>query len=601
MTQLRPRLLALLLLASPLAAQQASRADAARQALAGFDRFADSTLAAWKVVGAGIGIVVDGQVVYARGHGFRDLEKKLPATENTIFAIGSSSKAFTVFALGTLVDQGKLEWDKPLVTYLPDFRLYDASATMRLTPRDLVTHRSGLPRHDLVWYNNTSSTREELVHQLAYLQPNKDLRELFQYNNLMFLTAGYLAGRLMDCSWEDAIRKLVFQPLHMSATNFSVLESQKTADFSLGYAVRRDSTPRMPFRNIDLVGPAGSINSSVTDMLKWVGMHLAGGMVDGKPVINRATLRDMYAPHMPIGGMPTDPELGPGNYGMGWFVSSYRGHYNVYHGGNIDGFSALVSMYPQDRIGFVILSNQNGSQFPNLIVRHAMDRLLGPPLRNWSAEALARTRVSDSSSRTAERNKSMTRVPNTQPSHPLADYAADYWHPGYGTLSVQLANGQLVASYNGIRAALEHWHYDVFNGLRDPVDPTFADMKFGFRGNLKGNIESVEAPFEPTVAPIVFGRRPDRQLLDSGYIARFVGRYLMSGDTARVSQRGNTLVLTLPRQGGAVDLVGDRRNEFNLKGREGYSAEFVLDDRGAVSEARFKQPNGVFIARKLAP
>ena len=589
-----------LLLAVPLAAQQPAKADAARQALSGFDRFVDSTLAAWKVVGAGIGIVVDGQVVYNRGHGFRNLEQRLPVTENTLFAIGSSSKAFTVFALGTLVDQGKLDWDKPLVTYLPDFRLFDGSATMRLTPRDLVTHRSGLPRHDLVWYNNSSSTREELVHQLAFLQPNKDLRELFQYNNLMFLTAGYLTGRLLDCSWEDAIRKLVLKPLDMSATNFSVQESQKTTDFALGYGVRRDSTPRLPFRNIDLVGPAGSINSNVTDMLKWVGMHLRAGMVDGKPVINRATLRDMYAPHMPIGGMPNDPELGPSNYGMGWFVTTYRGHYNVNHGGNIDGFSALVSFFPQDRIGFVILTNQNGSQFPNLIVRHAMDRLLGAPLRNWSAEALARARVSDSTARTAERGKAMARVPNTQPSHPLADYAADYGHPGYGTLTIELANGQLAANYHGIRAALEHWHYDVFNGLRDPVDPTFADMKFGFRGNLKGNIESVEAPFEPAVAPIVFTRRPDRQLLDSAYLVRFTGRYLLPGDTARVSQRGNTLVLVLPGQG-ASDLVPDRRNEFTVKGREGYSTEFVVDSRGVVSEARFKQPNGVLVARKVAP
>jgi len=152
-----------------------------------------------------------------------------------------------------------------VITYMPDFRLYDPAATLRITPRDLVTHRSGLPRHDLVWYNNSTSTRDEVVRRIAYLPPNKDLRETFQYNNLMFLTAGVLAGRLMNSSWEDAVRHLVFQPLGMTSSNFSVAESQKTPDFSLGYTVRRDTIQRLPFRNIDLVArPARSTRTSRT-------------------------------------------------------------------------------------------------------------------------------------------------------------------------------------------------------------------------------------------------------------------------------------------------------------------------------------------------
>ena len=182
----------------------ASPAVAARAALAGLDKWVDSALAAWHVVGAGVGIIVDGQIVYAAGHGLRDRDKQLPTTTQTLFAIGSSSKAFTVFALGTLVDQGRIEWDKPVIDYLPWFRMYDPDVTRRLSVRDLVTHRSGLPRHDLVWYNNRSVTREDLVRRLRYLPPNKDLRETFQYNNLMFVTAGYLVGALQGTSWEDA-------------------------------------------------------------------------------------------------------------------------------------------------------------------------------------------------------------------------------------------------------------------------------------------------------------------------------------------------------------------------------------------------------------
>lgn len=575
-------------------------AEAARAALGGFDRFVDSAMASWKVAGLGLGIVVDGEVVYARGHGLRDQERKLPATSKTLFAIGSSSKAFTTFALGSLVDQGKLEWDKPLLSYMPDFRLYDASATLRITPRDLVTHRSGLPRHDLVWYNNTSSTRDEVVRRLAFLPPNKDLREVFQYNNLMFLTAGVLAGRLMNSSWEDAIRRLVFEPVGMAGSNFSVAESQRSGDFSYGYRVDKDTIRSMPFRNIDLVGPAGSINSNVDDMLRWVSMHLAGGVVQGKPLLSRATLTDMYAPHMSIGGSPGDRDLGAQNYGLGWFLVSYRGQFVAHHGGNIDGFSAMVALLPQRNIGMVILSNQNSSALPGLLRNHAIDRLLALSPRDWNGEALANASRGRAVAEAAAQKKESLRVPGTRPSHAPAAYAAEYAHPGYGVLSIAPQGERLVATYNAISTTLEHWHYDVFNGLRNPADPTFADMKYNFRGNLKGDIESVVVAFEPNVEPLVFLRQPDRRLTDAAYLERFVGSYASASDSASIRIQGTSLVLGRRGQP-VITLIPDRGAEFNLKGLAGYSIEFVDDPRGAVTEMRSKQPNGVFVFRRVAP
>ncbi len=609
---MRPTLLLGLLLAAPQGLVSAQlgpspapaappTADAGRAALQGFERWIDSAMAAWKVVGASVGILVDGQVVYARGHGFRDREKNLPVTTGTRFAIGSTSKAFTVFALGTLVDQGRLEWDRPVIEYMPDFRLYDREATLRITPRDLVTHRSGLPRHDLVWYNNRTDTRDSVVRRLRYLPPSRDLREAYQYNNLMFLTAGVLAARLTggSTSWEDAIRKLVFEPLGMASSNFSVVESEKSGDYSRGYRVRNDTVEAIPFRNIDLVGPAGSINSTVDDMLRWVGMHLAGGAIGGKPVIARATLTDMYAPHMPVGTMPTDRELGAANYGLGWALSSYRGRYLVQHGGNIDGFSAIVAMLPHDRVGIVVLTNQNGSSLPGLIRNHALDRILKLPFRDWNGEALAAAARQRAANREAEARKTSLRVAGTRPSHPLADYAGEYHHPGYGTLAIAV-NGEadrLVATFHDIETPLEHWHYDVFNGLRNPADPTFTDMKYNFRTNLKGDIDAVAAPFEPAVAPIVFERLPDRRLRDPGYLARFVGRYALANDTAEVVLKGSAL--TLSQRGAPVRMLDpDRGSEFNLRGLTGFSVEFVVDQAGVVTVARFKQPNGVFEARR---
>lgn len=575
-------------------------AGAAREALAGFERFVDSTMAAWKVVGLGLGIVVDGQVVYARGHGFRDQEQKLQATTKTLFPIGSSSKAFTVFALGTLVDQGRLDWDKPVITYMPEFRLYDPSATLRMTPRDLVTHRSGLPRHDLVWYNNTTATRDELVRRLAHLPPNKDLRQVFQYNNLMYLTAGVLAGRLMNSSWEDAIRRLVFQPLGMSGSNFSVAESQKTTDFSWGYQVRKDAIAKMPFRNIDLVGPAGSINSNVDDMLRWVSLQLAGGVIEGKQVIGRSTLTDMYAPHMPTGGMPADRDIGAANYGMGWFLSSYRGRYLVQHGGNIDGFSAMVALLPQDNVGLVVLTNQNGSALPGLLRNHVVDRILALTPRDWNGEALARAKRAEGANREAEAKKESVRVTGTRPSHDLAAYAAEYAHAGYGSLTITQDSDRLVAVYNGMRTPLQHWHYDVFSGLRNPDEPTFEDMKYNFRSNLKGDIDAVVVPFEPSVDPIAFTRQPDRRLLDPAYLQQFIGRYALANDTATVAVQGSSLVLQLRGQPPFV-LEPDRGTEFNLKGLAGYSVEFVMDSSNRVTELKLKQPNGVYVARRVGP
>ena len=164
----------------------------AKQALAGFDGIVNKGLQGLNVPGVAVAIIIEDEVVLAKGYGFKDLEKKVPMTPDTLLAIGSASKAFTVFALGTLVDEGKLDWDKPLRNYIPWFRLYDSYASERLTPRNSVTHRSGLPRHDLMWYNNTTISREDLVRRLAYLKPTADLRAVWQYNNLMFLTAGYL-------------------------------------------------------------------------------------------------------------------------------------------------------------------------------------------------------------------------------------------------------------------------------------------------------------------------------------------------------------------------------------------------------------------------
>lgn len=565
-------------------------------ALEGFDKVADEGLKALKVPGIAMVVIKDDKVAYVRGFGFKDIEKKLPVTPDTLFAIGSSSKAFTVFALGKLVDEGKVEWDKPVRNYIPWFRLYDQSAGERLTVRDLVMHDSGLPRHDLVWYNNLKVTREELVRRLPYLQPSADLREKWQYNNLMFLTAGYLVEQLTGKKWEDAVRSLVFEPLGMKRSNFSVLASQKDADFSFPYDSEEKGFKKIPFRDITTVGPAGAINSSVTEMANWAIVHLNNGKFGGAQLVNASTVADMHAPHMVMGAESNTPEILAQSYGMGWFTDVYRGHRRFHHGGNIDGFSAMVSVLPDDGLAFVVLSNMNGSALPELLVRTAADHILGVAAKDWIGETAKKIAQGEEAQKKAEEKKGTRRVQATKPAHALADYAGDYTHPGYGDLKVELVAGRLAFTYNGMTTPLEHWHYETFNGLKAD-DPTFTDFKLTFGTDLNGRVASVAGVFDTAVDDIVFKKKPEARLSDPEYLKRFTGSYDLSGQMVVVSLKGNVLTGSLPGQP-ELELVPDLAGEFYLKQARVISVRFVEGPDGAVTGMEFIQPNGIFEAKK---
>jgi CubicO group peptidase (beta-lactamase class C family) len=564
----------------------------AKKALEGFDETVAKGLAQLKVPGAAIAIVKDKEIIFSKGFGFRDVDGKLPMTADTLMAIGSSTKAFTAFTLGTLVDQGRVEWDKPVRNYIPWFRLYDAQAGERLTPRDLVTHRSGLPRHDLVWYNNRTATREDLVRRLAYLPPTADLREKWQYNNMMFLTAGYLVETLTGKSWEDSVRTLVFDPLGMSRSNFSVAESQKDKDFALPYDERDGKVVKIPFRDISLVGPAGSINSTANEMSRWVTVHINGGKYGDKQVIGANTLADLHTPYMTTGGVSTRPDITAPDYALGWMVDNYRGHGRVHHGGNIDGFSAMVSLLPNDGLGFVVLTNKNGTGLSELLIRTAADRILGLEAVDWIGDASKRLAEGEAVGKKAEEKKATRRRPGTSPAHKLDEYGGDYTHPGYGDLKVTLKGSQLGFTYNGIATPLAHWHYETFSGGKSE-DPTFEDMKLTFRTDVNGNVVGVAMPFEPSVDDIYFAKKPEARLSDPAYLKTLVGSYILASQTVTVSLKGDTLTLFIPGQP-VYDLVPEVGGEFSLKVAKVVRVRFLEDAKGQVTGAEVNQPGGVF-------
>jgi len=578
-------------------ALEASPAEKARAALANFGPWIDSALTAWHAPGLSVGITVDGETVYLAGHGLRDRERKLPATPKTLFAIGSSSKAFTTFAMGALVDKGTMQWDTPVRSYLPWFRMHDDVATLRITPRDLVTHRSGLPRHDLVWYNNNSSTREELVRRIAYLPLSKDIRTTFQYNNLMFLTAGFLVGELTNSTWEAGLQQLVLDPLGMARTNFSVKQSQRDADHALPYRTSGDTITRIPFRDISLVGPAGSINSSAEDMLRWLNLHLAGGKRGETQVIQANTLRDMYRPYTPISGLGTDPELGPQSYALGWFVDTYRGQYRVQHGGNIDGFTAAVQMLPTRKIGIVVLVNQNGSALGELISRHVMDRLLGGETRDWSGEGIVRRKAASLAAVGAPSLQTVARVSGTKPVHALSQYVGAYADSGYGSLNITMERDTLRVTYNGISAQLTHWHYETFSGLRNPDDPTFENQQLTFRTSSAGRVDGLHVVLDANVPPVIFLKQADARLREVAYLQTFVGRFTNPALQITIELRNNRLVWI--QAGTPYEMEPTETNRFTIQGVQGAVVEFVPASDGRITSLRAIQPGAVLVFTRM--
>ncbi len=494
-------------LVAPVAAQQATPA-----ALEGIDKFVDGIMAEWGVPGLGITVVKEGEVILARGYGYRNVEAQLPVTADTLFAIGSNSKSFTATILGTLVEEGKLDWDEPVQTYLPDFRLYDPIAGEAMTPRDLVTHRSGLPRHDLVWYG-ADWTRREMFERLRYLEPSHEFRAIWQYQNLMFMTAGYLAGQVAGTTWEELVRERLFMPLDMTRSNFSVERSQHDEDHALPYEKREEVTIAVPFRSIDEIGPAGSINSSVGEMIRYVQMHIDGGKAGDVQVLPESTSRQMQTPQMVMPGQIQYDELGHSSYGLGLMITTYQGKKLVIHGGGIDGFISQMSWLPRQKFGVVVLTNLGGNNpVPNIVTRYVYDRLLDLEPVDWSGRIKADQEKAEAAAEAKEEDNEKART-GTAYSHDLDEYAGTYEHPAYGKVRVDVADGNLNATFNGINAPLGHYHYDIFQVVDDPANPV-GEVLFSFSYDKTGRIDRVAIALEPTVDDIVFTRVPDETMRD---------------------------------------------------------------------------------------
>ena len=481
--------------------------------LQGLDALADQAMKQWKVPGVAIAVVQDGKVIYAKGYGYRDLENKLPVTTATLFPIGSITKSFTALTFAILKSEGKVDWDKPVRDYLPEFQMNNPVATEHATPRDLFSHRTGLPRHDLVWYSSDFS-REDMVARLRYLKPYKDFRSAYHYNNLTIMTMGYLEGKVSGLGWEGAIREKIFTPLAMTHSNLSVVDIEKSDDHALPYELKKEVVTKVPFHNIDAIGPAGSINSSVDDMSHYLAFQLGDGKYDGKQIAAESDLHEMHSPQTAIPDPPPAfslPGLGHFSYGLAWVATSYRGHNLVWHNGGIDGFYALLSMLPDDHMGVVVLTNLPHGQTPEVLAYNVYDRLLGLDQMPWFDRFKDLEAKGKHEEEEAKKNKHDDRIPGTHPSHNLADYAGEYRHPGYGVIKIAQKGDALELSVNKLGPfPLQHFHYDIFQVPEDS-DNIASGEKFQFDMNKDGVIDRISANFEPALGEdIVFTKPPQK-------------------------------------------------------------------------------------------
>ncbi len=573
--------------------------------LAGLDSVSNKALKDFHAAGIAIAVVEKNKIVYTGGFGYRDNEKKLPVTANTLFAIGSCTKAFTASILGMLEKEGRLDLDKPVINYLPALRFQNEYTTQQATLRDLMSHRTGLPRHDISWYA-FPTTRDSLVQRIAFFEPTAPLRQIWQYNNFMYLVQGVVGEKITGKSWEENVRERIFQPLGMSASNFSVRDMQKSSDASKGYYEKKDSIRLMDYYNIDAMGPAGAINSSANEMANWLMTWLYGGKFNGKEIIPASFVNQAMSSQMVSGaGLPDklSPDVQLSTYGFAWGISSYRGHYRVQHGGNIDGFSAITCFFPYDSVGIVVLINQNGSAVPGVIRNFIADKMLKLPSRDWLSITKAAVFQQKMAAAVTKKSDSLYHKLNTKPSHPLSDYTGVYENPGYGKIQVILKKDSLIAVSPNLNMWLQHYHYDVFKpfSLKEAIDMEEDNpVRFQFDMNATGDISGIATiGLEPAVKQVVFAKLPTVVPLTKEALKKYTGEYLLPGNiNVTVYIKGeNTLMVLVPGQPD-YELIPAGNDLFNFKTLAGYSVKFVVNDAKAVTALNFNQPNGIFTAKR---
>lgn len=562
-------------------------------------------LEATNTAGFAVAVVDGDKIIYAKGFGFRDYENKVPVDANTLFAIGSSTKAFTSSILGLLRADDKLSFDDHPKKHIPELEFYNDDMNNNIIIKDLMRHSTGLPRHDGSWYYFPTHSKDSLLMRLKHQEPFTGIRQQWFYNNFGFLAQGVIAERITGKSWEDNLKEHIFTPLEMTRTNATIAEMKSASNASFGYEVKDDFIKKMDYYDIAGMSPAGSINSSVNDMSKWLITWINDGKYKDEEIIPESYINEAMSSQMVVNAnIPDDkfPDIHFANYGYGWFLQSYKGHYRVEHGGNIDGFSANVAFFPSDNIGIVVLANQNGSSVPTLVRNTIADRMIGEEHTDWVGRYAEELEKGKKAQEDVEESSETSNVKNTKPSHINLDYTGSYSNEGYGKFEIYAENDSLFSKLNGDKTYLHHYHYDVFEIIdvsEGKVDTTQygKSVKLTFTTNDTGDISEGHIKIEPAVDAIIFKRSPNTIDIDTKTLEMYIGAYDISGTEIKVYLKKDVLYVFVKGQP-EYEQIPTSKHKFSFKSLEGFKIEFLESENGSIDAIKMIQPNGTFVAKR---
>jgi len=567
--------------------------------LQGFDAYMEKVVKDWNVPGIGVAVIAKDKVVFAKGFGYRDYGRKLPFTTRTVVPISSNTKMFTATAAGLLVEEGKLDWDKPVREFVPSIQFYNDELNHTVSIRDMLSHRTGITRHDSIWYKS-DFTRKELFDRLKYLEPTQPMRETFLYNNMMYIGAGYVVELLSGRKWEDFVRERLLSPLGMTSTVFSIAELERAPEHGVPFTERRDSFElySIPYYvEGEGVGPAGSMNSNLEDMSRWVMAQLNDGLLEGRQVVPSAVIKATMAPALAMPNAALESrgygELLNAAYGTGRWTASYRGHLLSYHGGDINGFHSQVSVMPYDGLGVVVLVIGNhAAPLYNVVSYNVYERMLGLDQTPWSERQLAIRLKGKEAGKQGRAKAGAGRVQGTKPSHALDDYVGEFEHPAYGVVTIGKKGEGLLFDFHKIKLPLAHFHYDRFD---TPDDEEDGQWSVNFGTSPQGEIDRALISLDEAEA--VFTRRVPRELTLLETLRPYAGTYL-SPTGAKfevVIREGGTLGLQFAGQPFRA-LIPWKPRRFKVKEFSDLLFEFVVGPDGKVTALKQNDPSGEFVS-----
>ncbi len=566
--------------------------------LDGFDDVMQKTLLDWNVPGIGVGVVQNSELVFTKGYGFRDYGAKLPFTPDTVFPIASNTKLFTAVAAGLLVQEGLLSWDRPIRESVPSIRFFNDALNNTVTLRDMLAHRTGINRHDSMWFRSDFS-RKDMFDRLRYMEPSDALRQNFVYNNVMYAAVGHAIEMLTGQTWEALVQQRLLGPLGMRSCVFSMPEMVAQGDFATPYTERRDSTElfQLPqYEHMVGAGPAGGLNSNLRDMSRWLATLMRDGKWEGKQIIPTDVLKATMAPSMAIPNhmleMRGYKELLNSTYGMGRHTAVYRGHLMTFHGGALGGFYSQVSYLPKENMGvMVFVIGHHCAILSDLLTYNLYERLLGMDLTPWSERYLPIFQKAKQAAAIGRARAGNAHVPATLPSHALKDYCGSFEHPGYPPVKIGMQGEGLSLAFRASVLPLAHVHYDRFD---TPDDEVYGKWSVNFSIDPQGEISALTVALDEAEA--VFKRCPDP--VEASLAAQLVGTYVTpSGYQCQVVQKSEAQLYFV--EPGQLDrpLNPYRALEFRSPGAANVIYRFAMNG-DVVSGMTFKTPTGEYLLSK---